>query len=53
MYHVVVRDKATRQELARYSYDTKARAREAQRDVRDIRVKQNHERVTVSIESGE
>lgn len=53
MYHVVVRDRATRQEIARYSYGTKDRAREAQRNVRDVRVKQNRERVTVSIELGE
>ena len=53
MYHVVVREKGTRRELARYSYETKAQAREAQRNVRDVRVKQNHERVTVSVEFGE
>lgn len=37
-------------EVARYSYDSRREAAEASRSLKDIRVKQNHERVRIVVE---
>ncbi len=49
MDSVVVRDRATGRELARYTYDTYAEAGGACGAVRETRA-QNQERVTVTVE---
>lgn len=49
MWHVIVEEKGTRKELARYTYSNKEDARRCQLDVRDIRINQNRERVWVRL----
>ena len=50
-WHVVVRDRDTGAELARYTYPTRAQASEAARSVREVR-RQNHERVNINVVKG-
>jgi hypothetical protein len=49
MWSVVVEEKGSRRELARYTYETKEEAKEAQKNVREVRIDQNHERVWVRL----
>lgn len=48
-WHVIVLSKPDGRELARYTYNTRARAQEARRDIADIRIKQNRESVNVIV----
>lgn len=48
-YHVVVEQKGTGCILARYIYTEFERAQECQRDVKEVRVKQNREKVRVRL----
>lgn len=49
-YHAVVRNHGTLTEVARYTFPTRRAAEQAVRDLREIRCKQNRERVTVTLE---
>lgn len=49
-YAAVVREKGTLRELARYSYPTHKEAADVVRDLRQGRIKERRENVTVTLE---
>lgn len=49
MYSVIVVDIRTRKTIVKYTYPTAAQAHEAARDVHEVRVCQNHEKVVVKV----
>lgn len=50
MYSVIVREKTSGKQLAKYTYEEYCEARERAADVAAVRIAQNHERVTVRVE---